>query len=430
MNATLTLSAWEFASGLQQSEEAANKFANNVQNSANRANASISKVGQGGMVGGGAARALQQVGFGMQDFSSQLETRGLSGAISAVSNNVQMLGAAFGPVGLAISAVGGALAGIFLPKLIESSGLFKDNKKEVEAYSDSLSKWRAEMEKGIKTQEDLVAAGSRSLDQQQADRKKAIDLRSRQAAKLIADINRDDQIVTDTANAKKALDNQGGFASFFGASQVSDNGAGVRAEAARKELAKVQQEQADLNRDMSAAEKMRPKVEQADAAKDKTEEISKRWALEEAAVIAVEKLREQSLEKYGDSFSKLQAKHLRERKELEEKIGSNPFEEERNWAMAQQRAAQQVEHQQALIEDKQKEINEMGPAAKGSAGVDLASIEGIRAINRAITGKSDQDIAKEQLKVLKDQLKVMSSIAKDPSAKQLPPIKTVSLSGA
>lgn len=65
-----------------------------------------------------------QVGFGLQDFSSQVMNSkngidGLGRGIMAVSNNVQMLGASFGPTGLAVTAIGGALAGIILPMAIK-----------------------------------------------------------------------------------------------------------------------------------------------------------------------------------------------------------------------------------------------------------------------------------------------------------------------
>lgn len=70
------------------------------------------------------AMIAQQLGFGLQDFMSQVQNSknavdGLGRGVMAVSNNVQMLGAAWGPMGLAVTAIGGALAGIIIPASIK-----------------------------------------------------------------------------------------------------------------------------------------------------------------------------------------------------------------------------------------------------------------------------------------------------------------------
>jgi hypothetical protein len=68
-------------------------------------------------------QVFQQAGFALQDFMSILQMGGANAAARAfggVANNVQMLGAAFGPMGMAITSVGGALAGILIPALLRS----------------------------------------------------------------------------------------------------------------------------------------------------------------------------------------------------------------------------------------------------------------------------------------------------------------------
>ena len=58
----------------------------------------------------------------------------------------------------------------------------------------------------------------------------------------------------------------------------------------------------------------------------------------------------------------------------------------------------------------------MGAAAKGSAGVNRNSAEGVSAINRATTGTmSEQDIAKKSLKTQEESLKRLQEIARQKS---------------
>ena len=68
-------------------------------------------------------QVFQQAGFALQDFMSILQMGGANAAARAfggIANNVQMLGAAFGPMGMAVTSVGGALAGILIPALLRS----------------------------------------------------------------------------------------------------------------------------------------------------------------------------------------------------------------------------------------------------------------------------------------------------------------------
>lgn len=74
-------------------------------------------------LGGGLARSAGQIGFAMQDFTSVLAMGGqnaMGRAMMSTMNNVQMLGAAFGPLGMAVTAFGGAIGSILIPKLLET----------------------------------------------------------------------------------------------------------------------------------------------------------------------------------------------------------------------------------------------------------------------------------------------------------------------
>jgi hypothetical protein len=90
--------------------------------------ASSGGTGGGAMAAGGrgfmGAMAIQQAGFALQDFNSQMvnaktTAEGFGRGMSAIANNVQMLGMAFGPTGLAITAVGGALLSVAVPALVK-----------------------------------------------------------------------------------------------------------------------------------------------------------------------------------------------------------------------------------------------------------------------------------------------------------------------
>lgn len=80
-----------------------------------------------GRWGGAVGRGIAQLGFAGQDFASVLEGGGknaLSRALMSTMNNVQMLGAAFGPWGLALTAIGGTLGALVIPKLFNVEEAF------------------------------------------------------------------------------------------------------------------------------------------------------------------------------------------------------------------------------------------------------------------------------------------------------------------
>src|SRR3990167_10809742 len=108
------------------------------------------KQSQGGMVNLGGA--IGQAAFAAQDFSSILSMGGrnaLGRALMSTANNVQMLGASFGPWGLAISAVAGALASVLIPKLFEGASAFAE-------IANSIKDATGRLDKFIKLQKEMV----------------------------------------------------------------------------------------------------------------------------------------------------------------------------------------------------------------------------------------------------------------------------------
>lgn len=123
-------------------------------------------LGRGGGGGGGAntkagqskfyalGGAVGQASFAVQDFTSILEMGGknsLGRALMSTTNNVQMLGAAFGPWGLAVSAAAGALATILIPKLFEAD-------KASEKFAEGIDKAVAAQNRLIDNSEKVATA--------------------------------------------------------------------------------------------------------------------------------------------------------------------------------------------------------------------------------------------------------------------------------
>ncbi len=81
-----------------------------------------------GSSSGGLGRGIGQAAFAVQDFTSVLALGGansFSRALMSTMNNVQMLGMAFGPWGMALTAAAGALGSILIPKLFEGGEAMK-----------------------------------------------------------------------------------------------------------------------------------------------------------------------------------------------------------------------------------------------------------------------------------------------------------------
>lgn len=382
LNATLTLSAFEFNSGLQRSSEAAMQFATTTEVASARATTALHRVGKSAMSGGmnatGAAMAVQQIGFGIQDFSSQFATRGLSGGIMAVTNNVQMLGAAFGPAGMAVTALGGALAGILLPRLLETGSIFGKTAEEAKHFADVVRKtsedafkpWR-EMEN---TKFDVLKGTEKQLDDRLEKMRHDFRLLSQE---------RDAEAAASWNAAGKGLNEE-----------VTVRNARVR---------EIEKQMADITATGQALQKLRPEIKGRDQFDKDADQHFKDLAARDKFEADMKR---QQGEKFGTEVQKVEFKIEREReKAIELKVDDE--------AMKRFEAQAAVDLQKAKIADAEKKLGEMGTPAGMSAGVARDSAEGIKAVNRAISGQqSEQSLAKESLKVDKEQLVKLEEIAR------------------
>lgn len=118
-------------------------------------------------MGGGLARSAGQIGFALQDFSSVFAMGGpnaLGRAMMSTMNNVQMLGAAFGPWGMAATAAAGAIGSLLLPKLLETDNATQkltESLKEQTTVYEKLGKAEGDRIRGIK---DWSKASPEQLD--------------------------------------------------------------------------------------------------------------------------------------------------------------------------------------------------------------------------------------------------------------------------
>ena len=421
LNATLSLSEWEFTNGLEQSAAAALEFAGKTEGAANRADKAIRGIGKGGGFNGtGAAMAIQQVGFGVQDFASQFETRGLAGGISAVTNNVQMLGAAFGPVGLAVTAVGGALAGILLPKLIESSGLFEDNTKKAKEWGSGLEKTFIMQKKIADFEAQALAGSTEDFDKKAAEAKREIEQHEKQLATLGEQLAIKNKIVEAEEKAKKLADSTSAMDTslipdWMNPVKMLETAAGPsKAKAEQAELLELQKKHLNEIQELKQRADMdgvlRPQVAQNEAMRRqqtlelkmlRENEDAERKAIEESA-----KLKQDLLEKYGTAAEKLAAKQAREMDEAAIKTNGDLV------ALDQLKAAQEVERKRLGISEKESDLKKLGKDPGMSAGLSLSSSEGISAINRFMQGTSQQSLDMQMLEVEKKQLALMEQQAR------------------
>ena len=388
LNATLSLSEFEFTNGLKQSETAAMAFASTTEVAARRSEAAMSKAG--GNIGGKLAGMTQQAGFAIQDFSSQFATRGIGPAIGAITNNVAVLGSAFGPVAGAATAMAAALGGILLPKLLESTGWFGKSKEALEEYRKELDEFYSGFAKQSTEKASFMERPPEDLDK---ELKKKRELWQQYNNEVIA-------LNQTSAQSAAAGDDESADISF-------------------KKAVETAKKRDQIQKEGKALAAARPEVEAAQAERDrKKEDAEKEKAYLKSLAEgndALIKLKQDGLEKFGTESDKLAAKQAREMEELKSKT-KDLSGTQKDAATAALTAQQDTEKQKLKISDEQAKLNEMGAAAKGSAGVNRNSAEGVSAINRATTGTmSEQDIAKKSLKTQEESLKRLQEIARQKS---------------
>lgn len=355
--------------------------------------------------GGGAARAAQQLGFGLQDFSSQIMNSkngidGIGRGIMAVSNNVAMLGAAFGPVGMAVTSIGAAVAGILIPKAIEWYTNTEKQEQELKKVNDRYMEIRATIRDAITDAENLTKAmigrgenpaDARRILQQDVDRKNAFARDARQ------------QLAIAEAE-KKRLDAEATRVAGRSATGVQGAGAIVgNTMAGNLEALLLPKELRDR---MDANKK---KLESAKQFND-----DMRVEAEAAARAMTEGLRLIEDKENKDKWKKAQDAQKAELKYKEEK--DKEYHKQRR-AFAIEAAKEEENDIRTQMDENSKQQQALRDAGLNPNGSSAASVRGTgaaaSAINRAISGtRSEEATNQKQLKelekirqVLQDQLK-------------------------
>ena len=430
MSAKLSLSAFEFNSGLKQSEQAAMEFANTVQTQSLKADRALATVGTGKKIN--FASIAQQGGYAIQDFSSQIE-RGIGPAIGAVTNNIQAMAAGLGPVSAATLGIGAAVGGIVLPAFVDWLNNTKQLAIEAKEVEERFGR-AMNIRKGIATLEVEGGAGkAREELQKQIELNEK--LKSTMADKITAE-QKTLAILTKQNDARffglrgtkytSEVNIGGVFDALAGNKEHQD---AVKAGELKKSIQSQQEAYKKLFAEgVDAHEKLNQLGPESLAANKDAElkaqdDFDKRFdenAKRQKDMWAAEAdIKKKSLEEYGTAAERMESKIARERAKLAELgVGKE--------AMDRFEKMSAVDRKRLGITEKEKALSEMGTANGMSAGALRNSAAGVTAINRAVSGTaSEQSIAKEHLKTAKESLKQLEQIVRGVSK----PTTVVSLSG-
>jgi len=115
-----------------QFDTAINKSSKTVRDFQATASAGTGKIGQ----------QIQAAGFAFQDFTSVLQNGGkgaLGRAFGSISNNIGQITAGFGPWGAVIGTVAGALAGVLIPRLLDTASAADEVRESMDkAFEKSI----------------------------------------------------------------------------------------------------------------------------------------------------------------------------------------------------------------------------------------------------------------------------------------------------
>jgi hypothetical protein len=387
LNATLSLSEFEFVHGLEQSAAAAREFANQTEVAANRANASMAKVGGG--IGGKGQQAITNLGYAAQDFTSQLD-RGLGPALAATTNNTMMLTSAMPGLWGAL-ATGAVIALPFIVTHLEKQGLlWKSNKKELEEYTEAWKKSSKEISKQREMDRDALKSPVKEFDDKQQGRKDKM-----------GDINAEiDALNKQIVSTEKGITDPNSI--WLKKSKI------LRDQAAEKI-----KEWKILEAELKSQQGLRPKVidnESQRAVEEKKKAAEKAEAERlNKGVQESQKLKLQALEQFGTASQKLTAKQERERSELSDKMKGLVESES---ALALQKYGHEVEAARLKIEETEKGISKLGNMPGMSAGLRTDSSEGLSQMNKWAQGDAGKSVLQEQLEVQKKQLTLMEQQAR------------------
>ena len=197
------------------------------------------------------AMAIQQMGFAVQDFSSQMMNAkttadGLGRGLMAVSNNVQMLGAAFGAKALAFTAIGGALAGIILPAIIKWVYQADTLKEKMADAKEEAREYAQELRRASEQQDQKLAGlPGMTTKEFEASRRDRMNATRADIQSTEAELAAQNQIIEREKRKRDAKLRSSAWGASIAGMTTGTSAAQTQAEAARDELRQQLDDQKD-----------------------------------------------------------------------------------------------------------------------------------------------------------------------------------------
>lgn len=333
------------------------------------------------------AMAIQQMGFAVQDFSSQMVNAkttadGLGRGIMAVSNNVQMLGAAFGPTGLAVTAIGGAIAGVVLPPMIRWVYQAEILKEEMAEAKDQAREYAEELRRAQETKDtkttSLPGMTTKEFEAMRTQRKNSLRTEIEQTQ---AELQSQNAIIEREKRKRDANLRRSAYGSLIAGAFTGNTGAQTEAEAKRDELRQQLDDQ-------------------------------------KAHYAAVDNVSRETKDKLAENDYEVDRKRRdMERKAAEDRLAQYDRDREHerefnDWAIDEKIKTENKK--QAAISENLDNLKKLDQTPNGSSAANIRGTgAAVSAINRAIAGtNSEESDRKKQIRIAEEQLKSSQNIEK------------------
>ena len=360
------------------------------------------------------AQIYQQIGFGLQDFMSQVQNSsngidGLGRGIMAVSNNVQMMGNAFGPTGLAVTSIAGALIGTIVPAAIkwfdESAKIEEKTKATKDAYEALKSEIlgvRDAAKFGTGSQGAYDANKQiESLTNQMSAAARASGIISRKIEEEMAGANDQARIDALRQNLKEVTKE------YTDAETRRDV---LKEQYKASDRAKAQPREKGVSTAKTLADERRQAEMQEMAVRDR---IMEEYKAKEQELIKLRLGGALSVAEFEKAKADAAAKRdIDLRKEAQAELERQSKEYADNEKATITGLIQSENEKQFALSENLDKMRKLDQNPNGSSAANIRGTgAAVSAINRAIAGtNSEESDRKKQIKVLEDQLKVSQNI--------------------
>ena len=246
------------------------KTLDRVRAAATRTNASFQQFG--GSSGGGskAGSMFQEVGRGLEDFSSVYQTGGLAMGIRAASNNISQFASLMSPMAGAVAGVSIALGTLLIPKVWEWVSSSKEGELATKRLEKSFSDFHKTLQDGEAIRKTALDA-SRFTDVGQVQQSSRALQDQKKEGRTQLDALLDQRAMLEKEQAKPIVYKVGSTAGEMigqkGAFNDQQKARGEEIKKLTEEINKGLREQGRLAQQIAAVEKNRVRTEEIGAAK-------------------------------------------------------------------------------------------------------------------------------------------------------------------